>query len=314
MPLIRKKNKQNASEFDAGPGIHESRTRSRNLVVAGLVLALCAGIGSYVILSRAQEPSGSPAVPKVAVVVAARPVAARTALTSDDVVVRDVPLDATNAEGTFTAAEQVVGKTAAVALLPGQLVTSNLFAFSEGSAALAILDPGESITPKSPDWRAVSITVPDDRAVGGAVSAGEHIDIFVTTTVNVTDALAVGGQFYSDKATKVTYQDVVVLSKAGTFYVIKVTEQVAEEIVHMQVSGSWSFSMALRPDVDNRSVDASKLGATTNLIIQRYGLPVPQTYPLPGDAINPGPSPVPATPNPTPVQAAVASPSPSTAP
>ena len=62
----------------------------------------------------------------------------------------------------------------------------------------------------------------------------------------------------------------MILSKAGTFYVVKVTEQVAEEIAHLQASGNSSFSFALRPDTDNRAVDATKLGATTNIIIQRY--------------------------------------------
>ena len=93
---------------------------------------------------------------------------------------------------------------------------------------------------------------------------------------------------------------------------IKVTDQVAEEIAHLQASGNAQFSLALRPDVDNRAVDAAKLGATTNIIIQRYGLPVPQVYPQPGQAINPGPPAATADPNPAmagatqPPQAAVA--------
>lgn len=97
-------------------------------------------------------------------------------------------------------------------------------------------------------------------------------------------------------------------------YVIKVTEQVAEEIAHLQASGNASFSFALRPYSDKRAVDASKLGATTNIIIQRYALPVPQVYPQPGQAINTGPAIVPPTPNPTPVQAVVTSPAPSATP
>ena len=225
--------------------------------------------------------------------------------------VREVPLDGTNAQGTFTAADQVVGRTAGVTILQGQLVTSNLFTFSVGTASVAILEPGESMTADSPDWRAVSISVPDDRAVGGVLSAGEHVDIFVTTTINVNETVSHASQLYGDKSTKVAYQDVLILTKVGSFYVIKVTEQVAEEIAHLQASGNSSFSFALRPDVDNRAVDASKLGATTNIIIQRYSLPVPQVFPQPGQAVNTGPVPVPPTPNPTPVQAVVSSPVPS---
>ena len=270
--------------------MQDTRRRSHKLVVAGVILALAAGIGSYVVISRAQSSAGTTAIPKVSVVIAAKTIAARQPITADDIAVRDVPVDGTNAQGTFTAVDQVVGRTAGITILSGQLVTSNLFTFSAGNAALAILEPGETMAPDSPDWRAVSIAVPDDRAVGGVLSAGEHVDIFVTTTINVPEAISTQGQSYGDKATKVAYQDVLILNKAGSFYVIKVTEQVAEEIAHLQASGNSSFSFALRPDVDNRPVDASSLGATTNIIIQRYGLPVPQVFPQAGQAINTGPA------------------------
>ncbi len=233
---------------------------------------------------------------------------------------REVPADGTNSQGTFSAVDQVVGRTPGVTILQGQLVTSNLFTFSAGAASVAILGPDESVTPDSPNWRAVSIAVPDDRAVGGVVSAGEHVDVFVTASVNVQEAISKDGQYYGDKTTKVTYQDVSVLSKNGTFYVIKVTVQVAEEIAHLQASGNAQFSMALRPDVDNRAVDVATMGETTNIIVQRYGLPVPQVYPQPGQAINPGPPAATATPNPAmagatqPPQAAVSSPAPSATP
>ena len=311
MPFGRKKSQAITQEFEAGPSMAETRTRSRKLVMAGLVLALCAGIGSYVLISRAQQAAGNTAVPKVAVVVASRTITSRTPITPDDLKVREVPMDTTNAQGTFTAIDQVVGRVAGVTILQGQLVTSNLFTFSAGTAAVAILEPNESVTPDSPDWRAVSISVPDDRAVGGVLVAGEHVDIFVTTTVNVGEKVSSGSQLYGDRSTKVAYQNIPILNKAGSFYVVKVTEQVAEEIAHLQASGNSSFSFALRPDVDNRAVDASKLGATTNIIIQRYGLPVPQVYPQPGQAVNLGPDPLATS---APVQAVVSSPAPSPTP
>jgi len=143
-------------------------------VIAGILLALCAGVGSYVLLSRAQQAAGTVTIPKAALVVATHTITARTPITAGDLAIREVPMDTTNAQGTFNAIDQVVGRTAGVTILQGQLVTSNLFTFSAGTASVAILDPGESITPDSPDWRAVSISVPDDRAVGGVLSAGEH--------------------------------------------------------------------------------------------------------------------------------------------
>jgi Flp pilus assembly protein CpaB len=308
MPFGKKKSQQGPTEFEVGPSIQENRTRSRKLIVAGLLLAVVAGVGSYVLLTRAQQAASNTAIPQVTVVVAARTITARAEIVADDLKVRSVPMDTTNAQGTFQSIDQVVGRTSGVTILQGQLVTSNLFAFSAGTAAVAILDPGESITPDSPDWRAISISVPDDRAVGGVLAAGEHVDIFVTTMINVGETLAQSGQYYGDKSTKVAYQDIPILSKSGTFYVIKVTERVAEEIAHLQASGNSSFSFALRPETDTRAVDATKLGATTNIIIQRYQLPVPQVFPQPGQAVNAGPDPnLPAeTPAPVAVQPSAA--------
>ena len=64
----------------------------------------------------------------------------------------------------------------------------------------------------------------------------------------------------------------LILAKAGTYYVLKAPLDVAEEISHLQASGAASFSLALRPDIDTRQVDASALGTTTNRVIIRYGL------------------------------------------
>jgi hypothetical protein len=116
------------------------------------------------------------------------------------------------------------------------------------------------------------------------------------------------GKFYTDKSTKITYQNIPILAKSGAMYIIRVSLPVAEEIAHLQASGTAQFSMALRPDEDTRAVDAAKLGETTNVIIQRYGLPVPLTYP-PGK----GGGPI-ATPFPSAKPQASATPSASEAP
>ena len=222
MQLTRKKKPHpEGGEFDLGPSIAESRTRSRKLIAIGIVLAIVSGLGSYLYLSRSGGSSAN--APTVPVLVATRTIPARTPLSADDVQVRNVPMDATNAQGTFQTADQVVGRISSVSILQGQLVTSNLFAFSAETGAVSILAPDESFGPDSPAWRAVSVAVPDDRAVGGILSAGQHVDVMVTTSILVGEEILEEGEFYGDKATKVTYQDVPILTKSGTFYVIKVT-------------------------------------------------------------------------------------------
>ncbi len=94
----------------------------------------------------------------------------------------------------------------------------------------------------------------------------------------------------ADRSTKVTYQDVPIIAKNTTFYVVRVTQQVAEEIAHLQASGSASFSLALRPDIDTRVTNTAGLGETTNLFIQRYDIPVPEAYPNgTSKVVNPAP-------------------------
>ena len=151
--------------------------------------------------------------------------------------------------------------------------------------------------------------MPDDRAVGGVLGAGMSVDVFLTASVTVPEAplelpAAPGGLgapgasaapaatraprvsllagYESGESTKITYQGVKILSRAGTYYILKVPLIVAEEISHLQAAGSAPFSLALRPDQDQRVLDVSALGATTNRIVQRYGVLIPETYPTLG--------------------------------
>jgi Flp pilus assembly protein CpaB len=277
---------------------NDNRSRGRFVIVMGLILAVVAGGAAFFLISQAQQQaarSGATAT----VVVATRQIPARKPIEASDVAVREVPVDPTNAQGVFADPTKVIGLVPGVTILEGQPVYANFLASQAQGGQFSILQPGETIAPDSEAWRAVSLTVPDDRAVGGLVRPGDTVDVFVTTTVAVPDDLAAAGRYYTDKATKITYQDLVVLAKASTFYVMKVPAAIAEEVSHLQASGAAAFSLALRPPDDGRIVDASRLGETTNLIIQRYGLPIPQTFPA-------GKGPIPA--------AATAAPSPSPRP
>ncbi|MBI2764148.1 MAG: hypothetical protein HYX54_10505 [Chloroflexi bacterium] len=272
--------------------------RGKIIIVLGLMLALLAGGAAFLLINTAQQNAGQGALQTVSAVVAARAIPARKPIEPGDLAVREVPLDATNAEGIVTTPADLVGKVLAVTVLKDQLVTTNLIASSTGGGGFSILQPNETVGPDSEAWRAVSLTIPDDRAVGGLLVVGQTIDIFVTATVNVPLELATEGKYYTDRSTKITYQDVVILARTGSLYVIRVSLAVAEEITHLQASGNASFSAVLRPEQDVRTVDVSKLGSTTNLIITKYGLPIPETYPAGGGAFSTLP-PLQATPSPS---------------
>jgi Flp pilus assembly protein CpaB len=289
--------------------------RGKFIVILGVVLALAAGGAAFFLINQAQQQAGQSGLKTVSVVVAARAIPARKPVEPDDVTVRQVPLDPTNSDAIIVKQpDQVIGRVLAVSVFQDQIITQNMLASTATGGQFSILEPGETVAPNSEAWRAVSLTVPDDRAVGGLLQPGMTVDVFTSATVNVPQDLVVAGKFYTDKSTKITYQNMVILARAGTFYIVKATLGIAEEISHLQAAGNASFSLAMRPEADIRLVDASTLGETTNLLISKYGLPVPENFP-PSKGPIPSAQPTP-TPTATPSLApgASGSPAPSTAP
>jgi Flp pilus assembly protein CpaB len=277
----------------------DTSKRGRWIVIIGFVLAVAAGAAAFYAINQAQQQAGQGGLTKVSVVVAARAIPARKPVEADDVVVREIPLDPTNSEAiVITQPDQVIGRVLAVSVFQDQMLTQNMLASTVTGGQFSILEPGETIGPDSEAWRAVSLTVPDDRAVGGLLQPGMTVDVFTSATVNVPQDLLTEGEFYTDKSTKITYQNMVILARSTSFYVVKATLAVAEEIAHLQAAGNATFSFAMRPEADVRLVDASALGATTNMLISKYGIPIPEVFP-PGNGPIPTPEPTP-TPSPSP--------------
>ena len=270
---------------------NDDRRKGRFVMLAGVILAVVAGGAAFYTINQAQQKASETGATKVKVVVAVAAIPARVAVKPGDVTTREVPLDDTNANGIITDPNQVVGRIAAVTILQGQLVTTNMLASATEGVAFSILGPDESFGPNTAPWRAVSITVPDDLAVGGMLTVGQSVDVFVTTVVSVPNDTS--GRYMSDRSTKVTYQDVAILARKDAFYIIRAPVDVAEEIAHLQATGAATFSLALRPLEDQRQVDASALGETTTKIIEKYGLPIPENI-VPGftprPTATPGPS------------------------
>lgn len=292
------------------PEFRDNNRRSKMIIAIGVILALVAGGAAFYLVNQAQQQAVKSTQQNVAVVVAVRAIPARQTIVPEDVTLQDVPLDAANAAGVATAVKDVIGRIPAVSILQGQLVTTNMLASSSKGGEFSILGPDESVGPDSEALRAISLTVSDDLAVGGLLTAGQTVDVFVTAVVTVPADLLEEGKFYTDRATKITYQNVLILAREGPFYIIRASLPVAEEIAHLQAVGSATFSMALRPDTDQRPVDATALGETTNRIIAKYGLPIPETYPTGrGPAPTPSPSSEPS-PEPSPSASPSTSPSP----
>jgi Flp pilus assembly protein CpaB len=284
----------------------DTNRRGKFVIIVGVVLAVVAGGAAFYLIQQAQQTAGQGGATLVEVVVAAKDIPARTPIEPGAVEVRKIPLDDATQVGIVIDPAQLTGKVLAISLSKGQPIYSNMLATAAGQSGITIIGPDETIAPDSPAWRAISITIPDERAVAGLLKAGQTIDIFMTATIPVPADAQPAGVYYSDMATKITYQNVVILGRAGTQYIIKASLAVAEEINHLLAAGSVQFSAALRPDQDVRYIDVSNLGATTNRILQKYGLPFPVVFPAPSATIPPQPPLQTPTPPPTPAPASPA--------
>src|SRR4051794_38983054 len=140
------------------------RRRRRFVIIVGVLLAVVAAAGVYYLVSR---PSGQAPKAQQTIVVAAKDIPARTTITSD--MVRTDTVDQDPALATVLAdPTRAVGSVSAIPIKAGDPITLSMLGI--GSAGgINILGPGETIGPDTPDWRAVSIEVPKDRAVAGTV-------------------------------------------------------------------------------------------------------------------------------------------------
>jgi Flp pilus assembly protein CpaB len=300
------------------------RRRRLLLIVVGVLLAAVAGWGAFMLASGGS--GGSAQVVTEPVLVAARDIPARQQVTVDDVTIRQVPIDEVLSQS-YAAPALVVGRLTAVPVYADQQMTPNLFATNAADAEFAIVGPDEEITLDSPYWRAVAVEVPHNRAVGGEITAGQHVDLLVSVDIRVLTQNPETGEFeeidtatedglMSGKSTKITYQDLQVLKADPdeNMYILKVNLQQAEEIAHVVQEAPDSFMIVLRPETDTRPVDTSQLGTTTDRLVMTYLFPAPQLIDLSqllGAPVTPGsggagtppasPSPAPEeSPSPTP--------------
>ena len=277
----------------------DSNRRGKVVIIVGIVLAIVAGGAAFYLINQAQQSAGQGELQKVKVVVAAQIIPARTPVLETSLTIAEIVLDEATQQGIVTDPAALVGKVLAIPVAVGQPIYSNMIASSSGASGFDILGPNETVAPESEAWRAISITIPDDRAVAGLLTSSQTIDIFMTANISVPVTTEPLGVYYSDMVTKITYQGMVILARAGSQYILKASLAVAEEINHMLATGTVQFSAALRPDQDVRFVDVRNLGATTNRILQKYGLPFPAVYPAPSATIPPQPPLQTPTPPPT---------------
>ncbi len=262
--------------------------RSKVYIAVGIIVALLVAATVFIAL-QASGLTAQDDVETRQVVVAAVDIPGRKAIAEVDVVMRNVPVDPIS-DTALVSLEQALGRIAAVPIAPGQLITPNLLASTDEGATFSILPPGVEFSDSMPDLRAVSMTVPDDRAVGGTLAPGQPVDLIATLNVTPTNDQT-GEPSASEEpspdetpamvagpSTKTTFQQLDVLVRNGSLYILRTDLATAEKIAELQAAGA-QFTFVLRADEDERTAETE--GSTLDRILEEFGFPAPEEAELP---------------------------------
>lgn len=264
-----------------------SKRRARLILIVGLLLAVLAAVGTFAIASGGQQAAPA-AVPTTEVLVAARDIPPKTQLAAADLkavkINSDaVPVAAIRAEGQ----KDVVGKVVTVPIQAGEFILSGKFGATAG-ATFTVFPPnvtaelGQAIPPGTPNYRAMSITVPDQFAVGGAIQVGDIVDIMYTLSIDPTKyfvaqpGVVTGSpqdRRVTDFSSKILLEKVPVIARTLAVYTIRTDAATAERLAYLQAAGA-QIQMLLRAPADDRA--ARTEGATFGPVYRTFGILVPE--------------------------------------
>lgn len=269
----------------------DPRRRARLILILGVLLALIAGASTFFYASSSQS-AVAPAVPTTDVVVATREIPARTALAAADLKVAKVNADVAP-PAALKDPKDAIGKVLIQAVSINEPILPAKFAAAERN--FTVFPPGEQVQPGSPNYRVMTITVPDAFAVGGVLVAGDTVDIMyvfqfdpstklqlppgATTTAPVqiggttVPGTTSGTKFNQDSVAKIILGPMQILARTATVYTIRVDAALAERLAYVQAAGG-TLQLLLRAPTDDRAVSTS--GATFSSVYSTFKLPIPE--------------------------------------
>jgi pilus assembly protein CpaB len=262
----------------------DPRRRARIILILGVLLALGAGAGTFFYASSAQTAAPPPEEPKVAFVVAARELPARTALTAADVKVAKIAADAAPATA-LKDPKEAIGKILVTHVTINEPLLPTKFAAAE--RAFTVFPVGEKVEAGSPNYRVMTITVPDNFAVGGVLGPGDYVDIMYVfsfdpaTKVQLPQGATVptGGaagqqqKIIPDTVAKIILGPMQILARTTNVYTIRVDAALAERIAYIQAAGG-TLQFLLRAPQDDRTVTTT--GATFSNIYTTFKISIPE--------------------------------------
>ena len=253
-----------------------SRRRARLILIVGVALALVAGVGTFVYASGAKSDQPV-AVPTVAVLVAAREIPAKTTLTSADVKLQEFNVDAKPAAA-MTKADDALGKITIQSISVGEPILPTKFADPKNPSFVVMpatfIGADGAPVANSPNFRAMSITVPDANAVGGSVLVGDLVDLVFTMQFEPQSKLQRPTPVMTlDYSSKIILERLPILSRLASVYTIRVDALTAERITYLQSAGG-QLAFLLRAPKDERA--SGSTGATFGDIYTNFRVKIPE--------------------------------------
>ena len=253
-----------------------SKRRARLVLIIGIVLALVAGAGTFFYASSATTTT-APVIQTTPVLVAAREIPAKTALTAADLKVQEYNLDAKPAAA-LVKPEDAIGKIAIQNISVGEPILPTKFADPKSPTFVVIpanfLDANGAIKSDTPNLRAMSITVADAAAVGGAVQPGDTVDLLFTFQFDPAKFIkSPKPEQTSDFSSKIILERIAILAKLGSVYTIRVDTATAERIAYLQAAGG-QLAFLLRAPKDERA--AGTAGVTFGDVQKAYQIKIPE--------------------------------------
>lgn len=242
----------------------------------GIVFALIAGVGTFVYASgnKIDQPV---AVPTTPVLVAAREIPAKTTITSADLKIQEYNLDAKPVLA-MSRADDAIGRITIQSISSGEPILPSKFSDPKSPGFVVIpasfIGPDGAPAVNSPNFRAMSITVPDPNAVGGVVVAGDIVDLVFTMQFDPTKFLQRPTVNQTvDFSAKIILERIPILAKVAAVYTIRVDALTAERISYLQSSGG-QLAFLLRAPKDERA--SGSTGTTFDGVFRAFHFVIPE--------------------------------------
>ena len=251
-----------------------SKRRARLILILGILLATLAGVGTFLAASGSQT-AAPPVIETTPVLVAAREIPAKTTLTAADVKVQAFNVDA-KPPAALVKPEDAIGKITLQPIGIGEPVSPTKFADPKNPAFVVVPASflGADGAPKSdsPNFRAMSISVPDANAVGGAVQPGDIVDVLYAIQFDPAKFLkSPKPEQTADFSAKIILE--TILARTNSVYTIRTDAATAERLAYVQAAGG-QMSFLLRAPKDERA--AGTVGVTFGAVQKEFKLPIPE--------------------------------------